>query len=100
MEYEEALIPMSQIPKVSRGILPNREKYLYAEDTLRARGVIREGVEITVSVDFNKLRRLKKARRAKELQEKSNAENSNENNKSIDDATIIKNLKELEAKPK
>mgnify|MGYP002350030326 CR=1 FL=1 len=57
MEVEEALIPIIQIPKESRGSLINRSRYLYAEDTLRARGVIRPNVKLTPSVNFNKLRR-------------------------------------------
>ncbi|MBI3257945.1 MAG: L,D-transpeptidase [Ignavibacteriae bacterium] len=46
MEVEEALIPMSQIPLDSRGSLINRKRYITAEDTLRARGIIREGVDL------------------------------------------------------
>lgn len=74
MSVEEALIPISQIPKTSRGILPNRSKYLTAEDTLRSRGVIREGISITESVDFNLLRRQRAAKKAKELEEKRKSE--------------------------
>ena len=99
MEFEEALIPISQIPKTVRGILPSRHKYLYAEDTLRARGVIREGVEITVSVDFNRERRLKAARKAKELEKKKAEEITNQSSNPLDDEQIKKNLEELEKKP-
>jgi hypothetical protein len=74
MQVEEALIPLSQIPHVSRGSLRNRNRYIYAEDTLRARGIIRQGVEITASVNFNKLRRQKRERRAKELELKKKQE--------------------------
>ncbi|GAB1370015.1 hypothetical protein MASR1M45_00730 [Candidatus Kapaibacterium sp.] len=70
LEVEEALIPISQIPEVSRNSLRNKQRYIFAEDTLRARGVIREGVKLIASVDFNKLRRQKAARKAKELEEK------------------------------
>jgi hypothetical protein len=98
MEYEEALIPISQIPKVSRGILPNKNRYLTAEDTLRARGIIREGVTITVSVDFNKERRIKAAKKAKENEAKKLLEESN-NQINTDDKQILKNLEELENKP-
>lgn len=59
LDVEEALIPIFQIPKEVRGMLPNRNRYLYAEDTLRARGIIREGVKLTESINFNKLRRQK-----------------------------------------
>jgi len=65
MAVEEALIPISQIPKESRGSLPKRERYLYAEDTLKARGHIREGVTITQSVNFNKIKREKRAAKLK-----------------------------------
>lgn len=64
MAVEEAYIPISQIPEIVRGGLPNKDRYKYAEDTLRARGIIREGVRITESVDFNKKRREKKRREA------------------------------------
>jgi hypothetical protein len=59
MEVEEALIPMSQIPLDSRGSLPNPKRYLTAEDTLRARGIIREGVDLRETINYNKLRREK-----------------------------------------
>lgn len=61
MAVEEALIPISQIPKDARGSLVNYKRYLTAEDTLRARGVIREGVHLSESIDYNKLRRQKRA---------------------------------------
>lgn len=61
LEIEEALIPISQIPKTSRGVLPNRKRYLEAESILRERGIIREKVNLIPSVDFNKQRREKKA---------------------------------------
>ncbi len=63
MEVEEALIPYVQIPKSSRGVLPNRERYINAEIVLRQRGVIREGVELIQSVDFNEVRRKKEKER-------------------------------------
>jgi len=61
LEIEEALIPISQIPKTSRGVLPNKKRYLEAESILRERGIIREKVNLIPSVDFNKQRREKKA---------------------------------------
>ena len=86
MLIEEALIPMSQIPKSSRGVLPNRKRYLMAEDTLRARGIIRENIEITPSIDFNKRRRLKKAQLEKErLQKEKELQKKSEGNKSIEE---------------
>lgn len=86
MLIEEALIPLSQIPKSSRGVLPNRNRYLIAEDTLRARGIIREHIELTPSIDFNKRRKEKKARLEKEriLKEKQEQKKSEEQ-KSVDE---------------
>lgn len=60
MEVEQALIPISQIPKVVRGALPNRSRYNQAEEELRKRGWIRESVHLRESIDYNKLRREKK----------------------------------------
>ena len=73
MAVEEALIPIIQIPEVSRPHLKNKERYIHAEDTLRARGIIRPEVKLTKSIDFNKLKREKAAREArkKAKQEKS-----------------------------
>jgi hypothetical protein len=56
---EEALIPWCQIPKTSRGMLRNRQRYIHAEDTLRAHGIIRPGVKLFESTDFNKLKEKK-----------------------------------------
>ncbi len=75
MEVEEALIPIIQIPKSSRGVLRNRERYLYAEDTLRARGVIRDNVQLTPSVNFNELRKQKaKAKQKLEAEKQQNSQ--------------------------
>lgn len=60
MGVEEALIPISQIPSKVRGGLPNRLRYKFAEDTLRARGIIRPEAHLAASVDYN-LRRAKRA---------------------------------------
>lgn len=72
MEFEEAYIPIQQIPKSTRGILPDRKRYLVAEDSLRARGHIREGVVLTESVDFNEVRRKKQADKQKKEMQKKN----------------------------
>lgn len=78
MAVEEALIPIIQIPKTSRGSLRNRERYVYAEDTLRARGVIRPDVVLTPSVDFNLQRRMKKAaEHKKKLEEERRLKEAN-----------------------
>jgi hypothetical protein len=68
MKIEEPLIPISQIPEDSRGMLRHKERFMFAEDSLRKLGVIRAGVEITKSVNFNKLRRQKKALELKQKQ--------------------------------
>lgn len=60
LEVEQALIPISQIPKVVRGALPDRDRYVKAEAELRSRGWIRESVNLRESIDYNKLRREKR----------------------------------------
>jgi len=64
LELEEALVPMSQIPEDVRGALVNRSRYVAADSILRARGVIRQDVALRESINFNKLRRERKARAA------------------------------------
>jgi hypothetical protein len=59
MAVEEALIPISQIPQETRHKLDHKERYLYAEDTLRQRGVIRAEAVLEESVNHNKERREK-----------------------------------------
>ncbi len=68
---EEALIPISQIPREARGGLTNRRRYITADSVLRSRGVIREGITLRESINFNKLRqeRKLKALRAKKKSE-------------------------------
>lgn len=66
MEVDEPLIPIIQIPQEIRGILRNRERFVYAEDSLRKMGIIREGVELIPSINYNKLRRIKAAKEAEE----------------------------------
>ncbi len=83
MTVEEALIPFYQIPKDSRGILPNRQRYLYAEDTLRARGVIREKVKLTYSVNFNLIRKQKEASKRKKDSLKSIQQNESNSSQQI-----------------
>ena len=70
MNYEEALIPIIQIPKTSRSVLRNKERYLYAEDTLRARGVIRRNIQLTPTVDYKQLNKEKAEKKRKEKLEK------------------------------
>lgn len=54
LNFEEAWIPISQIPQSVRGGLPNRERYIAAEDTLRMRGIIRDGVKLRASIQYTK----------------------------------------------
>ena len=54
LNFEEAWIPISQIPLSVRGGLPNRERYIAAEDTLRMRGIIRDGVKLRASIQYTK----------------------------------------------
>ncbi len=68
MAVDEPLIPIVQIPEDVRGGLINKHLFVLAEDSLRKLGVIREGVQITPSVNFNKLRRIKKIQELKEKQ--------------------------------
>ena len=54
LNFEEAWIPISQIPQSARGGLPNRDRYVAAEDTLRMRGIIRDGVKLRASIQYSK----------------------------------------------
>jgi hypothetical protein len=96
MEVEEAYIPIKQIPEEIQGWIPNRKRYLAAEDTLRARGIIPEDVTLIESVNFNKRRREKKAREAKAAKEKARLDSINGVKSSTDIDLIRKNLEELE----
>lgn len=51
---EEAWIPISQVPHSARGGLPNKERYIAAEDTLRIRGIIRDGVKLRASIQYSR----------------------------------------------
>ncbi|MCE2503271.1 MAG: L,D-transpeptidase [Chlorobi bacterium] len=74
MGVEEALIPISQIPPSIRGLLPDRHRYKHAEDTLRARGVIRKEARLAPSIEYTRLKRERERRR----QQEQNAEETNE----------------------
>ncbi|MFA6569700.1 MAG: L,D-transpeptidase [Bacteroidota bacterium] len=80
MAVEEALIPWCQIPDASKGSVKNKPRFIYAEDTLRARGVIRPGVKLIETVDYNKLRR-EKARKQAITKPKEEHKPKNEQNK-------------------
>ncbi len=74
MNVEEALIPISQIPKVVRGGLPDKTRYIKAEEIIRERGWIRPHVQLRESIDFNKLRRERREREAREKARKRAAD--------------------------
>jgi hypothetical protein len=95
LEFELPYIPITQIPEDARGSLPDKKRYLYAEDTLRARGWVRENVKLTESVNFNKLRRQKKLAEARK---KAAGDSSNKKNviKNTDLDEIKKKLEFLE----
>ena len=89
LAVDEPLIPISQIPQDVRGSLRNINRYKIAEDSLRKLGIIREGIEITPSVNFNKLRRIKKQQeiqKQKELEMQKQLEE--QNNTSIEEELI------------
>lgn len=71
MEVEEALIPISQIPRDVRGSLINRKRYVTAEDTLKARGVLDTAITLRESIDYNKLRKIKEKKKLQEQAEKN-----------------------------
>ena len=98
MLVEEAYIPIKQIPEEIQSWIPNRKRYLSAEDTLRARGIIPEDVTLIESVNFNKRRREKKEKKLKEANERARLDSVNGVKSSTDMDVIRKNLEELEGK--
>lgn len=76
MSVEEALIPISQVPHESRGSLRNIKRYITADSVLRERGIIRQGVSLRESIDYNKLRKKKEEAKKREL-EKQKQQNNN-----------------------
>ncbi len=98
LEVEEAYIPFVQLPETIRNWIPNKERYKYAEDTLRKRGVIADYTILTPSIDFNKQRREKKLAQEKKKNEDSLKKNElKQSEKSKTDLDIIKeNLRKLE----
>lgn len=80
MEVEEALIPYCQIPDGAKGSLRNRKRFIHAEDTLRARGIIRPHVKLIHTFNYNDHRRKQAALEAKkkEEEEKKKAEEERE----------------------
>lgn len=98
LEMEEAYIPLSQIPEEVRNMLPDKDRYKFAEDTLRARGVIRKEVAITPSINFNKLRKEKAAKKAKKLAEQKKIEQIEKDKLNMQ--LIKENLEELNSEPR
>jgi hypothetical protein len=54
-----------------RGSLINRKRYVTAEDTLKARGVLDTAITLRESIDYNKLRKIKEKKKLKEQAEKN-----------------------------
>ena len=104
MEVEEALIPIAQIPESVRNWIPQRNRYKYAEDTLRARGIIGKNVVLTASVDFNKERRYKKHLKHKKMLEEAKKKQMEQKQieqieeSKVNIELIKENLKNLEVK--
>ncbi len=70
MSVELPYIPIEQIPPGGRWDLPGgKERYVHALDTLRARGILRPGVSIIPTKNFNELRRKKAVLEAKKKKE-------------------------------
>ncbi|MBU3740738.1 MAG: L,D-transpeptidase [Candidatus Kapabacteria bacterium] len=76
LDVEEALIPISQIPKEVRGALPNASRYRQAEAILRERGVIRDSARLKESVDWNKVRAERRRKKAAEAARKAAQQDS------------------------
>ena len=68
MAVAEALIPMCQIPTDARGNLRDYKRFVHAEDTLRAHGIIRPGVKLIETRNYNKERRIKALAKIKKEQ--------------------------------
>ncbi len=100
MEVEEALIPWCQIPLMSRNNNA-RKKFLYAEDTLRARGLIRSHVRLIETQNFNQLRREKEAKEAKRLaEEQEKKEEMIKKMKILEETFIVPpSANDIESKP-
>jgi hypothetical protein len=79
MSMEEALIPLSQVPHNSRGSLRNINRYITADSVLRERGIIRDGVTLRESIDYNRLRAKKEAAKKKGLEEQQPAPSATDN---------------------
>lgn len=77
MSVEEALIPISQVPHDSRGSLRNIKRYITADSVLRELGIIRDGVTLRESINYNKLKAKKEAAKKRALENQKAAENAN-----------------------
>jgi len=99
MAVEEALIPWCQIPLMSRNN-DARRKFLYAEDTLRARGIIRPNVKLIGTRNFNVIRRQKAAVQAKKLEEEKKKQEEMMDRMKILEETFIEPPDNLEIEKK
>jgi hypothetical protein len=82
VSVEEALIPISQVPHDSRGSLRNIKRYITADSVLRELGIIRDGVTLRESINYNKLKAKKEAAKKeaakkRALENQKAAENAN-----------------------
>ncbi|MFZ1572436.1 MAG: hypothetical protein WAT89_06830, partial [Candidatus Kapaibacterium sp.] len=59
MDVEEALIPLSQIPPELRGGKSKNDRYKFAEDSLRARGILDSNWRLSTSINYNSRRKAK-----------------------------------------
>jgi hypothetical protein len=95
MAVEEALIPWCQIPLMSRNN-EARKKFLYAEDTLRARGIIRPNVRLIETQNFNVIRRKKAEEEKKKAEEEKKKQEEIMNRMKILEETFIEPPENLE----
>ncbi len=84
MEVEEALIPWCQIPDGAKWNIRDKNRFRYAEDTLRARGIIKPHVKLIKSVNFNEQRRKKELAEARAKAEKEKKKKEEEEKKRLE----------------
>lgn len=78
--FEDPFIPIQQIPREARGSLVNKERYIHAEDSLRARGYLRPNITLRESVNYNTIRKQRRAEAEKKKQEEIKKAGEAENN--------------------
>lgn len=72
LAMDEALIPISQVPHSSRGSLRNIQRYLTADSVLKERGIIRKGVTLQESIDYNWRRAMRQAAKTRPVESTGN----------------------------